>query len=221
LAQLKMVGPHIDFGGGVTFQLFHHGDTLRAVKDQDGFEIDIDPPLPPNHPYQQHRQPHDPPVRSNIDYLLTEGWVQLAPLPWDSSSVSSFVKSIVINHFKKTHQASSTDRAIDRHVDSNRLLNLLTQCPHTPVEGCTTTTSARFAAGLSSRNLVLTNARHSFVAWITVMHDGNSHTVQVWVMTSESAVCGVGDAFKDRFPQTTRLARVVLGAIISAILFDR
>ncbi|CEM20439.1 unnamed protein product [Vitrella brassicaformis CCMP3155] len=63
LAQLKMVGPHIDFGNGVTFQLFHHGNRLRAVNDDDGFEVDIDPPLPPNHPYQQHRQQHDPPAR--------------------------------------------------------------------------------------------------------------------------------------------------------------
>ncbi|CEM20435.1 unnamed protein product [Vitrella brassicaformis CCMP3155] len=74
LAQLKMVGPHIDFGNGVTFQLFQHGDTLRAIKDEDGFELDIDPPLPLNHPYQQHRQQHDPPVRSSIDYDRFLGW---------------------------------------------------------------------------------------------------------------------------------------------------
>ncbi|CEM15521.1 unnamed protein product [Vitrella brassicaformis CCMP3155] len=83
LAQLKMVGPHIHFGDGVAFQLFQHGDTLRAVKDEDGFEmtipeIDTDQTLPPNHLYQQHRQPHDPPVRSNIEYRPSAGWAQLA-----------------------------------------------------------------------------------------------------------------------------------------------
>ncbi|CEM10286.1 unnamed protein product [Vitrella brassicaformis CCMP3155] len=84
LAQLKMVGPHIDFGNSVTFQLFHHGDTLwavdtlRAVKDEDGFEVTINPPLPPHHPYQQHRQLHDPPVRKNIDYHPSAGWRSLS-----------------------------------------------------------------------------------------------------------------------------------------------
>ncbi|CEM14030.1 unnamed protein product [Vitrella brassicaformis CCMP3155] len=68
LAQLKLVGRHIQFGINRTFHLFQHGNTLRAIKDQAGFEIDFDPPLPPNHPYQQHRQPHDPAVRSGVYY---------------------------------------------------------------------------------------------------------------------------------------------------------
>ncbi|CEL96683.1 unnamed protein product [Vitrella brassicaformis CCMP3155] len=62
LAQLKVVGPHIHLGDGVTFALFQHGTTLRAIQDQDGFEIDSIPPLPPGHLYQQHRQQHDPPT---------------------------------------------------------------------------------------------------------------------------------------------------------------
>ncbi|CEM10287.1 unnamed protein product [Vitrella brassicaformis CCMP3155] len=128
--------------------LFHHGTTLRAIKDQDGFELTIDPPLPPNHPYQQHRQPHDPPVRSRIDYSRSAGWLQFIRV---SSYVSSCVKSIIIGHFRWTHQINFTDRSrvIDRYVDDNRLLNLLTQSPHTPVEGCTTTTSARFTHGFA------------------------------------------------------------------------
>ncbi|CEM31675.1 unnamed protein product [Vitrella brassicaformis CCMP3155] len=163
LAQLKMVGPHIHFGDGVTFQLFQHGDTLRAVKDEDGFEIDIDPPLPPNHPYQQHRQPHDPPVRSCITYWPSTGWVSLGAR--DYSSVSSFVKSIVLGHFEGTHQINSTGRIINRELRYN-------------------------------------------------------NNVPVSVHTTESAVSGVG-AFNDRFPVTTRLARAVLGAIISARIFDQ
>ncbi|CEM12836.1 unnamed protein product [Vitrella brassicaformis CCMP3155] len=217
LAQLKMVGPHIHFGNGVTFQLFQHGNGLRAIKDQYGFEIDIDPPLPPNHPYQQHRQQHDPPVRSSIDYGPPEGWQSLISLARDYSSVSSFVKWIVLYHFTETHQTNTTTgHSINRHVDNDRLLNLLTQSPHTPVEGCTTTTSHRFPW----RCLVLTDAGHSFVAWIAVK-DLPGINVIVWVYTTEPAVCGVGGAFRDRFPQTTQLARVVLGAVISAILFGQ
>ncbi|CEM10290.1 unnamed protein product [Vitrella brassicaformis CCMP3155] len=221
LAQLKMVGPHIDFGGGVTFQLFHHGDTLRAVKDQDGFEIDISPPLYAAHLYQQDRQPHDPPVRSRIDYRLLTGW-RLLPLgPYDYSSVSSLVKRNVLNHFRGTHQLNSTGRTrIDRLVDNNRLLNLMTHSPHTPVEGCTTTASYRFAAGFTSHRLVLTDAGQLFVAWIHIMESPYMNTVLVQVRTAEPAVSGVG-AFKDRFPVTTRLVRSVLGAVISARIFDQ
>ncbi|CEM20436.1 unnamed protein product [Vitrella brassicaformis CCMP3155] len=54
----------------------------------------------------------------------------------------------------------------------------------------------------------------------TPVRDAPQQHLRVWVITTESAVSGVGSAFKDRFPQTTQLARVVLGDIISAILFD-
>ncbi|CEM10250.1 unnamed protein product [Vitrella brassicaformis CCMP3155] len=221
LAHLKMVGPHIDFGNGVTFQLFHHGNTLRAIKDQEGFELTIDPPLPPNHPYQQHRQQHDPPVRNRITFVLALGWHMSLSRPRDYSSVSSYVKSIVIDHFRGTHQINFTRRTIDRNVDNNRLDTIVIQSPHTPVEGCTTTASYRCTDGFRRRRLILTDAGHPFVAWIYIMEASFHNFVHAWVCTTEPAVSGVGDAFKDRFPQTTRLARVVLGAIISAILFDR
>ncbi|CEM10284.1 unnamed protein product [Vitrella brassicaformis CCMP3155] len=143
--------------------------------------------------------------------------------PYDCSSVSSSIKTIILSHFRWTHQINSTGRDIDRHVDNNRLLNLLTQSPHTPVEGCTTTTSARFTGGLPRRRLVLTDAqRQSFVAWILIMESPYiNNNVHVWVKTTESAVSDEGGVFKDRFPVTYRLARVVLGAVISAILFDQ
>ncbi|CEM19618.1 unnamed protein product [Vitrella brassicaformis CCMP3155] len=165
LAQLKMVGPHIDFGDGVSFQVFQHGTTLRAVKNEDGYEIDIDPPLPPNHLYQQHRQQHDPPVRSRIDYDPPVGWRSLGSL--DFASVSSWVKSVVIDHFTETRQINTTTtHSIDRHVDNSRLHTIVTQSPHTPVEGCTTTRSFHS----TWRCLLLTNAGHSFVACIAVTH---------------------------------------------------
>ncbi|CEM20427.1 unnamed protein product [Vitrella brassicaformis CCMP3155] len=222
LAQLKMVGPHIDFGDGVTFQLFQHDNTLMAIKDQDGFEIDIDPPLPPNHPYQQHRQPHDPPVRSRIDYrpLSPEGWRPLR-FDWVYSSVSSCVKRIVIDHFATIHQINRPNILIDRRVANNRLDTLLTQSPHTPVAGCTTTASDRFSGTGTCRHFVFTDASHPFVAWITVKDLVYHNNVRVFVRTTESAVSGVGGAFKDRFPQTTQLARVVLGDIISAMVFGQ
>ncbi|CEM00739.1 unnamed protein product [Vitrella brassicaformis CCMP3155] len=213
LAQLKMVGPHIHLGDGVTFQLFQHGNTLRAVKDEDGFEIDINPPIPAYHLFQQHRQQHDPPVRSRIYYSRPTNWLLLSA--YDYASVSSCVKKIVLDtHFVQTPQ-------INRRVDNGRPDTITTQSPHTPVAGCTTTASFRFTdSHLTWRDLVLTDAGHSFVARIAVT-DLLHNNVRVLISTTESAVSGVGGAFKDRFPETTRLARVVLGASIAQRIFER
>ncbi|CEM10285.1 unnamed protein product [Vitrella brassicaformis CCMP3155] len=111
---------------------------------------------------------------------------------------------------------------IDRYADNGRLDTILTQSPHRPVEGYTTTTSYRFG-GIASRRLVLTDASHSFVAWITVEESLNPNTnnVRVSVSTTESAVPDQGGAFKDRFPVTYRLARVMLGPVISAMIFGQ
>ncbi|CEM15519.1 unnamed protein product [Vitrella brassicaformis CCMP3155] len=100
---------------------------------------------------------------------------------------------------------------IDRHVDNNQLDTIMTQSPHTSVEGCTTTASRRNPGGHTHRQLVLTGASHSFVASIYIIGSEYINTVRVQVHTTESAVYDVGGAFKDRFPETTRLARVVLG----------
>ena len=118
-----------------------------------------------------------------------------------------------------------------RRVGGGRLDGLLTQSPHTPVAGCTTTLSRDGRV----RCLVLTNSSHNFVAWITIvdMGDGTGkddrqealtvkcHVISVcsclsavWVdvCTTEAPVCERG-AFKDRFPMTTQLARVALGRL--------
>ncbi|CEM22604.1 unnamed protein product [Vitrella brassicaformis CCMP3155] len=207
LAQLKMVGPHIDFGNGVTFQLFQYGNTLRAIQDQAGFEIDINPPLPPNHPYQQHRQPHDPPVRSRIAHAPALGW-QLTWGARDYASVSSFVKRIVLDHFSGTHQINSTYRMINRHVDNNRLQTIVTQSPHT--------------SGGMHHDINPLRCRLHFASSHPDGHRPSLRRVDhlgVLIYTTESAVFGVGDAFKNRFPVTYRLARAVLGDVISAMFF--
>jgi len=93
------------------------------------------------------------------------------------------------------------------------------------VEGCITTTSYRPIHCVGCRRLVLTDARHSFVAWISISGSlpAPNNIVVVEVNTFESVASGVHKfgAFKDRFPETTRLARAVLGAVISATVFDR
>ncbi|CEM00936.1 unnamed protein product [Vitrella brassicaformis CCMP3155] len=220
LAQLKMVGPHIHFSDGSCLQLFHHGNgEVRAIIDQPGFELQVDPPLFPfpGHLYQQHRQPHDPPVRSiSIGYSTDNArWVAFGDLGRIDSSVSSFAKFIILKHFHKTHQINDTFTTLNRGVgDSGRLHDLLTQSPHTRVAGCATT----LGLGGVARQLVLTDGSHPFVALITIIRSGNAAQMSVHVVTTEGAVCESG-AFKHRFPVTTQLARVALGAV-APFVFD-
>ncbi|CEM30339.1 unnamed protein product [Vitrella brassicaformis CCMP3155] len=175
LAQLKMVGRHFHFSDGTCLQLFHLGNgEVRAIVDEPGFELQVDPPLPVGHLYQQHRQPHDPPVRNGI------GSVWRTPSDryrarWVSSgggqgridaSVSSFAKDKILDHFRNTHHINVTSTALNRGVGGGRVNRLLTESPHTPVAGCTTTISGGHWDG--DCRLVLTNSSHPFVAWISI-----------------------------------------------------
>ncbi|CEM01473.1 unnamed protein product [Vitrella brassicaformis CCMP3155] len=216
LAQLMVVGRHVQFGDGSRLQLFRRGDEVRAIKDEPGFRLAINPPFPAKHLYQQHRQPHDPPVQSrSICYEDdTNQWVSsLSTTTW--ASVSSYAKAMILNHFINTEQTSRLSTALNRYVGGSRLQDLLTQSPHTPVAGCTTTFRR-----IGDRWLVLTNNSHHFVACVDIW-DLGAFNVHIVVHTTESAVAGVGEdaPFKDRFPVTTQLAHVALAAV-APLVFD-
>ncbi|CEM10031.1 unnamed protein product [Vitrella brassicaformis CCMP3155] len=218
LAQLVVVGRHIDLGDGSCLQICRHANgEVRAIKDQPGFRLAINPPLAAHHLYQQHRQQHDPPVRSSIFYRSgTGGWVSTG-FPTIYVSLSSFAKRMINQHFCSTPQTNRTSISLNRRVGGGRLDGLLTQSPHTPVAGCTTTRSWEDGIG-EVRVLVLTNSSHNFVAWIVISEWGDG-TVDVCVATTEAPAAGVSGAFKDRFPVTTRLARVALGRV-APYVFD-
>ncbi|CEM04596.1 unnamed protein product [Vitrella brassicaformis CCMP3155] len=208
LAQLKMVGRHVRFSDDSCLQLFQHGNDWRAITDEPGFRVEVDPPLPAGHLYQQYRQPHDPPVRERIYYSPANArWMSTGGPGYTEASVSSFAKFMVLDHFNKTHQINDQSIILNRYVGGGRLDGLLTESPHTPVAGCTTT----LGWGVDVRFLVLTGSNHSFAAWIDIRRSGNNN-VGVRVRTTEAAVCGSGP-FKHRFPVTTQLARVALRAV--------
>ncbi|CEM02130.1 unnamed protein product [Vitrella brassicaformis CCMP3155] len=200
LAQLMVVGRHVDFGDGSRLELFRHGhDEVRAINDQPGFRLEVDPPLPAGHLYRQHRLQDHPPVHSRI----------YSSLGFTYASASSCAKRLILDHFVQTRQTNLRWRLLNRYVGGGRLHALLNQSPHTLMDGCTTT----FSQDGDERYLVLTNSSHTFVVWIHISDYGNS--VWVSVHTTEAPVSGVhvGGAFKGRFPQTTALARVVLEAV--------
>ncbi|CEM20143.1 unnamed protein product [Vitrella brassicaformis CCMP3155] len=66
IALWKMVGRHVNFGGELgRFKLFDQpGGGVRALKDEPGFELDINPPLPPpthtKHTPSTTTRPSDP-----------------------------------------------------------------------------------------------------------------------------------------------------------------
>ncbi|CEM38243.1 unnamed protein product [Vitrella brassicaformis CCMP3155] len=206
LAQLMVVGRHVDFGDGSRLQIFRHDNgEVRAIKDEPGFRLAVNPPLAAHHLYQQHRLQHDPPVRSRIYSPLINRLVSWDP--YTDASSSSFAKKMIFHHFYWTHQINDTFDYL-RYVGGGRVDGLLTQSPHTPVAGCTTTLSREDDIG-DERQLVLTDDSHNFIAWIRIGGSlmGDVDDLDVCVQTTEAPVCASG-AFKDRFPVTTRLARV-------------
>ncbi|CEM10032.1 unnamed protein product [Vitrella brassicaformis CCMP3155] len=220
LAQLMVVGRHIDFGDGSRLQICRHPNgEVRAIKDQPDFELDVDPPLAAHHHlYQQHRQQHDPPVRSCINYRSNSGgWVSFG-FPTIDASVSSFAKHKILRNFFGTHQANRTSIHLNRFVGGGRLDDLLTQSPHTPVAGCSATLTCWDGWHGRLRYLVLTDSSYGFVAWITIQDIGYA-TVMVSVLTTEAPVSESG-AFKDRLPVTTQLARVALGSGVAPFVLD-
>ncbi|CEM13218.1 unnamed protein product [Vitrella brassicaformis CCMP3155] len=212
LAQLMVVGRHAN-GNGSCLRIFRYANgEVRAIKDEPGFELDLNPPLLAGHLYQQHRLEHGPPVASRIEYSgFTGKWTSVR-YPDTYASVSSFAKRMICFHFYDTHRWPQphlatlnrhTLMALNRRVGGGRLDGLLTDSPHTPVAGCTTTLTWNGPI----RDLVLTDSSHTFVAWINLFAWGGG-TVRVQVWTTEAPVAGEWRAFKDRFPVTTRLARV-------------
>jgi len=218
LAQLMVVGRHIDFGCWGRLQTFRRNGRVLAIEDWSGFRLDVDPPLPAGHLYQQHRQQHDPPVRSCINYRSNSGgWVSFG-FPTIDASVSSFAKHKILRNFFGTHQANRTSIHLNRFVGGGRLDDLLTQSPHTPVAGCSATLTCWDGWHGRLRYLVLTDSSYGFVAWITIQDIGYA-TVMVSVLTTEAPVSESG-AFKDRLPVTTQLARVALGSGVAPFVLD-
>ncbi|CEM04398.1 unnamed protein product [Vitrella brassicaformis CCMP3155] len=212
LAQLKMVGRHVHFSDGTYLQLFQHGDEWRAIKDELGFELEVDPPLPAGHLYLQHRQPHDPPVGEGIIYSQNDARWMSDGGQYTETSATSFAMFKVLHRFQETHQTNHMEAIVNRGVGGGRVDRLLTESPHTPVAGCTTTLSRHG----NVRRLVLTDSSHGFVAWISM--EGGNGSNYLCIRTTDAAVTGVG-LFKHRYPMTTQLARVALGAV-APFVFD-
>ncbi|CEM38864.1 unnamed protein product [Vitrella brassicaformis CCMP3155] len=191
LAQLMVVGRHVDFGDGSRLQIFRHANgEVRAIRDEPDFELDVDPFLAADfYLYQQQRLQHDPPVDSRINYSGHTGRWE-SDFLYTDASVSSFAKRMILTHFTGTHHTNLKSIHLNRRVGGGRLDGLLTYS-------------------------------HNFVASIIIEDEGDDNIVWVRVVTTEAPVAGVSEdaPFKDRFPETTQLARVALGRV-APYVFD-
>jgi len=218
VALWKMVGRHVEFGGNYgRFELFDQpGGGVRALRDAPGFELDINPPLPPAHPYHPHIIDGNPPVRSSID-PQGDSWTAGAEVTTDAS-VSAFIMRVIMWPANWGHAPVVL---VDRHAHGGVLHGLMNHLPHQPPNGCSAVMAHRFddmVPPAECRTLLLTPFDRPFVAWIDLIIPSETNTVCVRVVTTEPPVGDASDAFMDRRPATAPLIRGVLEQPIADVL---
>ncbi|CEL98432.1 unnamed protein product [Vitrella brassicaformis CCMP3155] len=222
IALWKMVGRHVNFGGNYgRFELFDQpGGGVRAFKDEPGFELDINPPLPPAHPYHPHTINDNPPVRSSID-LQGGSWTASDDVLTDASASAFIMRTIM----RAGNWGATPWAYVDRHAHGGVLDGLLNHSPHQPPDRCTAVVASRDddnGPPVEFRILQLTPFDSPFVAdiiLITWAHGTNS--VTVGVVTDEPPVGDASDAFKDRRPSTAPLVGGLVGSTIANMVVNQ
>ena len=170
IALWKMVGRHVNFGGQLgRFELFDQpGGGVRALKDEPGFELDINPPLPPAHPYHTHTINDNPPVRSTISWQ-GGSWTTDAAVLTHASASAFFMATILASpisnegwtpwvavdlyagHTRHRGRHTSIHQGLFpllcvglfRHDHGGVLDGLLNHSPHQPPDRCTAVVARR------------------------------------------------------------------------------
>ncbi|CEM09695.1 unnamed protein product [Vitrella brassicaformis CCMP3155] len=168
-----------------TLILFRHNNELRIIRNEPNFTAAINSPLPlanrPVHPFSQHpfihhAKPNDPPVRHRIRWQPGVGWATVgiddAPV---HASASYLLKDLMLVHrvLAVGGFADSPAVVVDRRVWGGHLDIIITQSPHTPLNGC-------------SHVLTWEAARISFE-----IPPGDNQDVRVTIRTTEAAAVGV------------------------------
>ncbi|CEM15902.1 unnamed protein product [Vitrella brassicaformis CCMP3155] len=217
-----------------TLQLLRHNNNeLRAIRNEPNFAITINPPLPllsrPVHPFSQHpfthhAKPHDPPASSRIVWQNGVGWATVGVNDGHAfASASSMLKDLMLGHrlLVVGGFTYSPTVVVDRRVRGGHLERIMTQSPHTPLNGCSDVVAFEVASGWCGQQHLLTSFNDPFIAWIFfVIPLGNNQDVHVTVSTTEAPAVGVPhDArFAQRFPRTAAKARRVLGPTAAIVL---
>ncbi|CEM28677.1 unnamed protein product [Vitrella brassicaformis CCMP3155] len=235
-AQWMLVGRHVAFRRpngqqDGTLQLFRYNNEIRAIHNQPGFAITLNPPLPQptrpvhpfsRHPFQQDARPHDPPVRSRIWWAHGVGWTGGGNAGGFSASASSLLKRLLLTHrsdaFGDLFQ--SPPMPVDRGVRGGYLDRIMTQSPHTPLDACSHVTAWERADGTCAQAQVLTSSADAFIAYIAFFIPYTDPNVRITIATTEAPAAGVANdaPFARRFPLTAAKGRLVLGPIAPIVL---
>ncbi|CEM01622.1 unnamed protein product [Vitrella brassicaformis CCMP3155] len=168
LALWKTVGRHVNFGGNYgRFELFDQpGGGVRAINDEPGFELDINPPLPATHPYHPHTITDNPPVRSSI-HLQGGSWTAGGVMA-TYASMSAFIVRIIMER-PLANLGKTAFVHVDRYDHGGVLDGLLNRSPHQPPGGCRTIVALRWDdmnPPAEVRFLLLTSFDMPFVAYV-------------------------------------------------------
>ncbi|CEM07985.1 unnamed protein product [Vitrella brassicaformis CCMP3155] len=222
IALWKMVGRHVNCGGHYgRFELFDQpGGGVRAIKDEPGFELDINPPLPAAHPYHTHIIDDNPPVRSTIHRHWAADGAALT-----QASASSFIMRIILAP-PAANEGRTAMVLVNRHDYGGVLGGLLSQSPHQPPNGCTAVVAVRWDDDdppVELRQLLLTPLDSPFVACTILCPFSPPATTMVGVLavTNEPPVGDPSAAFKDRRPATAPLVGGPLGSTIADMVVNQ
>ncbi|CEM34557.1 unnamed protein product [Vitrella brassicaformis CCMP3155] len=226
IALWKMVGRHVNFGGSSgysRFKLFDQpGGGVCAIKDEPGFELDINPPLPPAHPFHTHTINDNPPVRSTISWQ-GGSWTAGNQVSTHASA-SAKIMGVVLAVPPAAKRGTTPWAYVDRHAHGGVLDGLLNQSPHQPPDRCTAVMAGRLDYRVPPgeiRHLLLTPFDSPFVAFVVLATHANTDTVGVCVVTTEPPVGDAYDAFKDRRPTTAPLVGGPLGSTIADMVVNQ
>ncbi|CEL99372.1 unnamed protein product [Vitrella brassicaformis CCMP3155] len=216
-----------------TLQLFRNNNEIRAIRNEPGFTITPNPPLPQpsrpvhplsQHPFTHHAKPHDPPVRSRIVWQHGVGWATAGVNDREVyASASSLLKELLLCHreFAVGGFTYSPTVVVDRSVRGGHLERIMTRSRHTALDGCSDVLTSEGANGACGQSHVLTTSADPFITLMYfVIPPVNYQDVHVTTTTSEAPAAGVPqDApFAHRFPRTAAKVRPVLGPIASIVL---
>mmetsp|Transcript_33790 Transcript_33790/g.97432 ORF Transcript_33790/g.97432 Transcript_33790/m.97432 type:complete len:247 (-) Transcript_33790:1497-2237(-) len=236
-AQWMVVSRHVDFrrANGQqdgTFELFRDNATneIRAIRDEPEFAITLNPPLPTTavhplqqHPFQQHIKHDDPPVQFAVSFdeeAEDGGSWTAGPSECTQVSMSAFIVEMIIYHYYWSGPPVHTMRMdIDGSVRGGYLDGVLTQSPHTPLDGCSAVEGSEGGDGNVYQTHLLTAFNDPFIAWVRFrFRPDDRQNVRVTLVTTEQPVGSPGDPFPSRYQRAAALARRSLGPVAPVLL---